>query len=265
MKKHLIVLSDLHINSTVALSLSEVSLDDGGIYHYSKSQRWLAANLSDFRKEIEKLDGEKILVLNGDIIDVNKHSQHQLITPNISIAIDHAYTLIKHYLSDIVDKLYIVRGTEAHVGKVAEYEDLVAKKLDSMPDEFGNSVHWSLLLDVNGVIFDIAHHGVVGQKAWTRTHPLDSLAANTIIESTKNGSVLPGVIIRSHLHTYADTYDNYPVRVIQTPAWQLATSFSYRIGAGLADIGGLIFSCEDGKYELIKKLYKPEGKKPTVV
>lgn len=265
MKKHLIVLSDLHINSTVALSFPEVSLDDGGIYHYSKSQRWLESNLLDFRKSFDKLEGEKILVINGDLIDMNKHNQHQLITPNISIAIDHAYSLLKIHIMDCIDKLYIVRGTEAHVGKVAEYEDIVANKLGAIQDEFGNSVHWSLLLDVNGVVFDIAHHGVVGQKAWTRTHPLDSLAANTIIEATKNSSVLPDVIIRSHLHTYADTYDNYPVRVIQTPAWQLATSFSYRIGAGLADIGGLIFTCEDGKYELIKKLYKPEGKKPTVV
>ena len=263
--KNLIIISDLHINSTVALSSDETGLDDGGIYHCSKSQKWLSNCFQDFLTTVKSLDGDKIFVLNGDIIDLNKHSKHQLITSNISVAIDHASDLLEFTIKDLANKIYIVRGTEAHVGSVAEYEDLVARRLNAERDDYGSSTHWSLLLDVNGVVFDIAHHGVVGQKQWTRTHPLDSLAANTIIEATKNNSILPNVIIRSHLHTHADTHDNYPVRVIQTPAWQLATSFSYRIGAGIADIGGLIFRCDNGNYELIKKLYKPEGKSPVVV
>lgn len=260
--KHLIILSDLHINSTVALSQSQVPLDDGGTYQMSKSQRWLYECFKDFYKAVEDLEGEKILVLNGDVIDLNKHSKHQLITSNASVVVEHALSILRGYT---LDRLYVVRGTEAHVGPVGEYEELLARRLNATPNDSGNYTHWSLFISVEGVIFDIAHHGVVGQKAWTRTHPLDSLAANTIIEVTKNNAVLPDVIIRSHLHTHADTYDNYPVRVIQTPAWQLSTAYSHRIGAGLADIGGLIFSCENGKYELTKKLYKPENRRPLVL
>lgn len=262
--KNLIIVSDTHVNSSVGLSIPEVKLDDGGLYTTSKSQDWLLKCFSDFYKTIKDLDGEKILILNGDIIDLNKHNKYQLITENTSVAINHSVTLHK-LLTDLCDKTYLIRGTEAHVGNVAEYEELIGGKLDTIQDDNGNYSWWKLFINVDGVIFDITHHGVVGQKAWTKTHPLDSLAANTIIEATRSGGVQPDVIIRSHLHTYADTYDNYPVRVIQTPAWQLSTAHAYRIGAGVADIGGLIFRCDNGEYDLIKKLYKPEPQKPMVI
>ena len=60
--KHLIILSDFHINSTVGLCSDVVSLDDGGEYHRSKSQTWLTRCFADFYMEVYKLHGEKILI-----------------------------------------------------------------------------------------------------------------------------------------------------------------------------------------------------------
>lgn len=261
--KHLIIVSDLHVNSTVALSLPEVKLDDGGIYKASKSQLWLYNCWENFCSVVKKLQGEKIFVVNGDLIDINKHSQHQLITMNKSIIITHAGALLAKLVGE--DKLFIIRGTSAHTGEVSEYEELLASMFGTVRDDNGNATHWELFIEVNETVFNIAHHGNIGTKPWTKTNPLNVLAASMVIDSVKNNQILPHVAIRSHLHTFGDTGDNFPVRVIQTPAWQLNTSYSYRIGANLADIGGLIFSCEDGKYNLMKRLYKPEQRKPLVV
>lgn len=260
--KNLIVISDLHINSTVGLCAEAPGLDDGGNYCPSKSQRWLKEKFDDFHYFCNNLGGENIFVLNGDVVDVNRHSQHQLITSNISNIISHAESLINPLING--NKVFLVRGTEAHVGQSGEIEDILAKKIYAEEID-GRYSHWQLNLNVEGVLFDITHHGTVGSKPWNKYSALSSTASEMIINAVTFNQQLPNVVIRSHRHTFADTHDNFPVRIISTPAWQLSTAFSYRIGSGLADIGGLVFRCENGKYEMIKQLYKPESNKAVVL
>ena len=114
--KHLIVISDLHLNSTVGLSLNNVHLDDGGTYVANKSQQWLLNNFYKFISEAKLLDGDKIYVINGDLIDINTHSDYQLITKNKATVIRHAVDLLRLVIEP-KDKLFIIRGTEAHVGE----------------------------------------------------------------------------------------------------------------------------------------------------
>jgi hypothetical protein len=261
--KNLIVLSDLHINSTVGLGLKHLPLDDGGVYTSNKSQQWLLDMFYDFVGYAKRLDGDKIWVLNGDIIDVNTHSDYQLITKNKATVVRHAVSLLQ-LVVEPADKLFIVRGTEAHVGECAEYEEIIGKELGAIQGDNHNYTHWHLNLDVNGVIFDIAHHGKIG-GGWNRASTLNNKAAQVIVESVKYKETIPDVLVRSHNHTFADTHDNFPVRVVSTPAWQLATNYAHRIGVGIADIGGVIFRCDDRKYEMIKKIYRPERNKAVVV
>jgi hypothetical protein len=257
MIKNLVVISDLHINSTVGLSLPKVGLDDGGEYTASRSQKWLYENWMDFWSSISELDGELIVVINGDLLDVNKHSVHQLITLNKAVVLKHVESILEIIPTS---RVFILRGTGAHVGACAELEEIIAAKLQAT--SVGNtSTSWTLALDVDGVLFDIAHHGRVGSNPWNRSGPLNTLAAQIVMEAHKTGSRIPDVVLRSHNHTHADTHDNLPVRVISTPAWQLSTEYSHRLGlVNLADIGGLVFRCEDGYYDVTKYLYKPEPK-----
>ena len=259
MLKNLVVISDLHCNSTVGLSLPEVDLDDGGQYVASKSQRWLYENWLDFWSNVAQLDGELIVVLNGDLIDINKHSVHQLITINQSTVLNHAAKLLEIIPTS---RIFITRGTGAHTGPCGELEEILGKTIRSIPNEFGRYTNWNLALDIEDVLFDIAHHGKVGSSPWNRANPLNVLATQIVMEAYKHGNRFPDVVLRSHNHTHADTHDNLPIRVIATPAWQLSTEFSSRLGlVNLADIGGLVFSCEDGEYEVTKYLYKPGAKK----
>lgn len=262
--KNLIVISDLHINSTVALSLNKVHLDDGGIYESSKSQKWLLEKFYDFISNVRKLKGEKIFIINGDLIDVNSHSDYQLITNNKASVVKHAVDLLQ-LIIEPTDKVFVVRGTEAHVGECAEYEELIAKQLGAVQGDNHNFTHWHLSLDVDGVMFDIAHHGKIGSSSWNRTGALNAKAAEVILNGVKYNELIPNVVVRSHNHTFADTFDNYPVRVVSTPAWQLATAYASRIGVGIADIGGLVFQCNNGEYVMNKYIYRPERKEPVKV
>jgi hypothetical protein len=69
----------------------------------------------------------------------------------------------------------------------------------------------------------------------------------------------PHLAVRSHMHQMVDTHDMHPVRVIQTPAWQLPTAFIHRIAPGkLGEIGGVIACVSDGVLSVEKAIYRPE-------
>src|SRR5512139_2836879 len=83
----LVVISDLHINSTVAVCPPTVNLDDGGSYHATPAQRWLWECWKDaWRKIREQAAGRRVvLLINGDLGELDtKRRSNQLITVNKS-------------------------------------------------------------------------------------------------------------------------------------------------------------------------------------
>lgn len=265
MTTSVVILSDLHINSTVALCEAQITLDDRGKYTPSKSQNWLRECYFDFIDKVDTLETDrKILILNGDLVDINTHQSYQLITENKAIILRHAEALISQ-ITSLVDATYITRGTAAHVGNGGELEETLGQLLDVNIIN-GAYSNFSLSLNIEDVLFDISHHGTIGSTPWTRNNSLNRLASEFIIEAAKSKTRYPDIVIRSHVHTFADTRDNLPVRVIQTPAWQLKTEYSHRLGiVPLADIGGIIIHCDAGKYEVETHLYRPEPQKYLVV
>lgn len=261
--KHILIVSDLHINSTVALCYPELKLDDGGIYNPSQSQKWLYSGWHNMMESIK--DKENLItILNGDVIDANKHSSHQLISENKASILKHA-NLILRPLVDISNKVFMVRGTSAHTGESSELEETLAVILgaEQNPDS-GNNTFWSLLLEVENVLFDVAHHGKLGTKPWTRQNSLNALATEIIVNRVISNARIPDLAIRSHYHTYSDTNNNFPVRVIQTPGWQLSTEYSYRSAIdNIADIGYILIKVDNGAYDVKVNLFKPSNRVPV--
>ena len=125
-------------------------------------------------------------------------------------------------------------------------------------DATGNASHWHFEMDVQGVRFDFAHHGRVGARPWTKPNAVHALAMEIFYNAAANQRPFPHLAVRSHMHQYVDTHDSHPTRLIQMPAWQLATAFIHRIAPNaLADVGGLIITVTDGEMTVEPVRYRP--------
>lgn len=240
-------------------------LDDGGRYDPSKAQRWTWGCWTDYWSAVAVLrkrhKASLYAVFNGDAFDGDHHNTSQIITRHPEPAA---------YIADRVfgvprdlkpDRTFIVRGTETHTGPSGASEEAFARSIRAEKDpETERWSWWRLRLEVHGVRFDFAHHGRVGTRPWTRVNAVAALAAEVFYEHTANGYPYPHLAVRSHRHVYGDSFTAHPTRVIQTPAWQLKTSFAHKVATeSLADIGGIVVLVQpDGEYEVIRKLYKPE-------
>ena len=213
------------------------------------------------------LRAELWLVINGDGTDDNKHSHHGLITVNKSVIIDLAID-VHQVAATIADRVFYVRGTEAHAGGAGELEEQVAQELGCVPDdETGNRSWWHLPLVANGVSFDIAHHPPSNStRPWTKGGGAERTAAIMVYEYGSDGLLPPDVTVRSHVHHFEDSGTDHATRAFFTPPWQLCTAFGHRIGFSgrIEPVGVLGFVCrgEPHVYEFRKLIYKPERRKP---
>jgi len=201
-----------------------------------------------------------IVVVNGDVVEYDtKKRTHQLITRNHA-TIDALALDVLAPLVDIADGVVIIRGTEAHTGKSASGEERLAADLDNViPASESVKSHWQLQRKVEGVTFDVAHHTSMGGMPWTEKQAAVKLAAVTRMRYIEQDQRPPDVVLRSHVHRYSDSGGNYPTFAVTLPAWTLKTAYIHRIGGEntLSDIGGVVFLCEDGKYEYKHLAYKP--------
>jgi hypothetical protein len=265
----LAIVSDMHAGSTVAVCPPKIVLDDGGEYVASKAQQWLWQNWLAYWARVDavrKTQKAKLYtVFNGDATEGSHHGTTQILSGNPTAQAAVLNALMEVPLALHPDQIAIVRGTEAHVGASACYEERIAigLKKDKRPvildAHTGNGSHWHLRLEVEGVRLDFAHHGRVGSRPWTKPNVTANLAAEIFYSHARSGIPHPHLAIRSHMHQLVDTHDQHPTRVIQTPAWQLATAYIHRIAPGaLSDIGGLIVTIDKGVMDIEKVMFAPD-------
>lgn len=268
----LAVVSDLHTNSTVGLVPPTVDLDDGGQYKASKDQRWLWRNWRHFwatAAATAKEHGANLIgVVNGDSLDGDHHGTPQIITRNPNDQLLIAAAALQPML-DVVDAWIMVRGTEAHVGKSSAFEEHLAADCGAleMGDNGRRSVDY-LVLDVNGVRFEIKHHPESGDmRPWTRGNGATRIAEIVTRAYMASGDRPPHVAIRSHRHVFSDSARHTrPVYVVCLPSWQFPTNYVHRLGLGgttVPTFGGALFVCRDGNYEMTPHLYTPARPRPT--
>ena len=255
------VTSDHHAGSTLGLCPPEgVRVDDDSEYHPSKAQQWTWHCWENYWKHVtaRRKGCDLYCVYNGDAVEGDHHHTSQIISRN-----PEPQTYITERVFGVPqepDKVFVVRGTEAHVGPGASSEELLAKRLKAQRSETKTWSHWRLRMEVHGVRLDFQHHGRTGTRPWTRASALGTLATEIFYEHAAAGILAPHLALRSHRHLYGDSYDACPTRVIQTPAWQLKTAHAHKVAPeSIADIGGIIVTVNpDGTYEVEKKLYRPQ-------
>ena len=253
-----LVVSDLHVNSTVALCPPVFNLDDGGTYRASPQQRflwrhWLALCETTAAR---RMGHRLVVILNGELADDNYHPTTQLITKNPADMMRLSATVLKPMLDLIQDGDLILatRGTEAHSGPSGAMDEAIARDIGATGPTADIASHWRLRVTLDGVRFDVAHHppGGGGRLPWTRGNFANRLAAMSIFESAERGGRSPHLLLRGHVHRPDDSYDRYATRALVLPSWQLTTSYGHRIGGDPLPIGGLIVTCDAGRYTVEK-------------
>ena len=264
--KTLAIFSDGHTNSHVGLAMPKVRLDNGDDVQAGELRKFIYRTYMDILEDVEKKKkGALYSVLNGDMGEGDyKERTTSLITRD--------KTLILGYMNDVYDPIFqtskgvwVVRGTEAHVGCNGELEEGMARNFkNAIKDE--DTASWrSLFLNFEGVTMDIMHHPASngGGRPMNRGNTVDRLAADTMFMYANAGDVPPQLVIRSHLHGYMNSYDRFRTRGIITPPLSLLTPYNFRSGINRENsLGCLLIYCHNGEYEiddtLIRKARKPK-------
>ena len=255
----IVFVADLHINSTVALAPPRVQLDDGGTFVQSKEQRWIHRKWLEFWERVKDIDrAALVVVIVGDVVEGNHHGSTQVITTNETTQERMAIDLLEP-VAALADHLFIIRGTEAHAGPSAHWEETIAKDLGAEPQRKDVYSWWHLPLQAHSTLFDIAHHPqTMSRRPWTRDQAASRQAAITWAQYCEAGLRPPDVVVRAHGHQLARGWSRDTVGLFLSP-WQLTTAFGHRLGAGhnIEPLGGAIFKCQEKGFTWEKIQYRP--------
>lgn len=269
-KKHhnLVIVSDTHFGCRLGLCPPEsVRLDDGGTYHASKAQREVWKLWREYWESWvpNVVKGEPWdFCHNGDVIDGVHHSSTTQISHNIQDQLLIAQSALKPVIAACRKsggRYYHVRGTEAHVGQGANYEEMLASALGAVPNQEGQHARWDLWKRVGGALVHLLHHiGTTGSAAHEASAVNAELTAE-FVEAARWREQPPDFIVRSHRHRYIavdiDTANGLGAAMV-TPGWQLRTPFSWKIaGARLAvpQFGGIIIRQGDTEAHYRRKVW----------
>jgi hypothetical protein len=274
--KAIITVSDLHIGSTTGVCPQSVTVTDGGEYRPNPYQRTLLKYWRNFWRVVipEYTAGASkvVLVFNGDILDGVHHHTVNILSNSWAAqeraAIEHLLE-IRDLCPVKIDEIYVVKGTEVHVGPNGESEERIAKEIGAVPNELGEYASYQWWLQVDRVPFQFAHHiGVTSSAAYESSAPMRELVA-ALVEAAQWGQAMPRVVVRSHRHRFIPV--SIPskwgrVQCVITPAWQLRTPFVERIDRmRMPHIGGVVFRVEDERCDTWEKIYQLPGPKPTKI
>jgi hypothetical protein len=242
-------------------------LDNGGYIQPSKYQEWLWECWEHFWKrfvpKVTKHCSYVEVVHNGDVVEGIHHDAVDMI-PNKTDQRVAAIGVLKPIAAKY--RLTMTRGTQAHGGQSDQDTEEIAHSLHLMEDP-DTQCHswWQYWRKLEGVVFQFAHHiGGTSSAAYETSAPMRELVA-ALIEASQWGQELPQVLVRSHRHRFVPVSmpsDKGRIQLIVTPGWQLRTPHVEKIDRmRLPHIGGVIFLVEDGRCQIVEKLYPMPGPK----
>jgi len=260
-----ICVSDIHAGCQLGLCPPEgVMLDEGGTYMPNNIQIHMGEHWQEFWKKWVPMVTRRQpygIVINGDTIDgIHHHSTHQ-ITHNLTDQSKIAETILRPIVEKAKGGLYMVRGTEAHVGPSGAKEEELAKNLGAIPNEFGQYARYELWLRVGDALVHFLHHiGTTSSNAYEAT-AINKELTEEFNEASRWREEPPDIIIRSHRHRHLKitipTAKGEAIAEV-TPGWQAKTPFMWRIaGARLAppQFGGIIIRQGDEEFFTRNKVW----------
>jgi hypothetical protein len=263
MTKAIIVVSDLHIGSNAGLCPPEgYALPDGNRYQQNIYQKTTWRYWVHFWKEIvpKRIHNcrKVVVVVNGDAIDGVHHNTTSIMSTSWETQERAAVEVLKKI--NKYDGMFIVRGTEAHVDVGAQSEERIGRQVGAAKNEIGEYSSYQVWLDVEGLLFQFAHHiAVTSSAAYESSAPMREMIAG-LTDAMQWDRKLPDVFVRSHRHRFIEVplpTTRGRIRSVITPGWQLKTPHVERIDRmRMPHIGGVVFVVENGLCEVKEQLYR---------
>tara|TARA_R100000808_G_scaffold19628_2_gene42541 strand:+ start:1117 stop:1971 length:855 start_codon:yes stop_codon:yes gene_type:complete len=265
---NLVVVSDLHCGCRVGLCPPRVSLDSAGLYKASAVQKKMWAYWKTFWRDFvpAATGGEPfVAVVNGDAVDGVHHGGKFLISPNIADQIKIAAACLQP-VTEAASALFLIRGTETHVGAAAELEEILGHQVGAVRDASGLFSRFELRKTIGpgtGRVVHFAHHISGTTSPASESGAVNRELTNTFIESAQWKKETPVAVIRSHRHRFCHV--QIPVRMegqqphqtttghsLTTPAWQAATPYVHRIARDSSpQFGGVVIRYEKARGVLV--------------
>lgn len=247
-------IGDTHSNSTTGLMPPVTHLGGGATHGCTERQLWMWERFVEYWQRVYeekvKMKLPVVAFLNGETADINKHSSAESVVTDEATAVSVAMQALAPVL-DVADLIFVIRGTEAHTGKLSSLDEIVGERLHAVRDNStGAYSWWNLYTMLGGVTFDVAHHPGHGHmRPWTRGGGANRLAISIVNAYQDAGETPPRVTLRGHNHKYEDSGHNFATLAVINHSWKLTDSYGYRIGAGRhpLPIGGQIFYCQNGR------------------
>jgi len=247
---NLVVVSDLHCGCRMGLLPPEGLVIDGGTkIAQSKLQKKVWSWWDEFWGEwvpVACHNEPYAVVVNGDALDGVHHNSTSQISHNLADQSKIAYAVLKPIYERCEGRLYMVRGTEAHVGPSGAQEEQLATVLEAIPDEEGMRSRYELWVEIGrGLVHCMHHIGTTGTSHYESTAVLKELS-ESYQEAGRWRRRSPDCVVRSHRHRNIEirvpTDLGYGIAFV-TPGWQLKTPFAYKIPGGrisTPQIGGSV-------------------------
>jgi hypothetical protein len=271
---NLVVVSDLHCGCRLGLCPPEpIPLDDGGSYCASHLQLKVWSMWREFWDEwIPEASHHEpySVLLNGDCLDGNHHNSTTQVSHNTGDQAKIARMILEPIRDKCQGRLYVVRGTEAHVGPSGVEEERLAETLGAIPDEDGRHARYELWARVGkGLVHAMHHVGTTGSSHYESSAVLKELT-ESYAQAGRNRLDPPDVVVRSHRHRHIEvrvpTKLGYGISFV-TAAWQLRTPFAYRVPGGRVttpQIGGSLI--RQGDADLYTRHWVRDiGRSPEVI
>jgi DNA-directed RNA polymerase subunit RPC12/RpoP len=182
----IIIMSDTHCGHITGLTPPPWQQTNNDKFSQFQKETWeWFCNTIDQHKPFD------ILIANGDLIDGRQEKQggDELITGSRIEQVKMAAEVLERTGAY---KKYLTRGTPYHVGKLEQWEDIIAENVKGI-------IKNNLYLNINGCIFDVRHKTGRSNIPHGRFTQMARAAMWNDLINASNGKKA-NVIIRSHVH-----------------------------------------------------------------
>lgn len=173
------------------------------------------------RENVKKLAGsdEIVFVEMGDMTQGARFTDDLKETSLSRQTITSFHNSLPWLGMDAVRRMRAVKGTGVHVWGEGSTETLLTMLLQKEYPKKDVKIADHYLLNVDGYLIDVAHHGPgPGMRNWTRGNAFELYVKSILLDDLNVGRTPPHIVLRAHKHEY--TY-GHAIHQVKGTIWKL--------------------------------------------